>query len=1230
MKKIIFFFLLTLLVFTGIGTAPHLLKIDRVRDGLAERLGTQLGIPVSTEQIQWHWLPMPHLSLQNATIINDNIAISMPEILVHPHWRSFFSEEFILEKIILNRPRIAVKSTDFKFGKANFPLLQTKVIVKNGQVLIENGLDLPNISFSEPLLFLINRAEAAISANRLHFEAQGHSSIARQFTVLGKLDIEQQTYLSRIDCQGLQLHKATAIAQGRIVPVEQEVNLTAFVEGTGLDTISARILGEVPCFVAKPSDKQLLLNCGFTDLTLEKDKDVFSLRINRFELKEPGLILSGNIERRVAKSGDQPLWHIDLLAGEINLSQVREGVLTLWGDNRITQTVTNIVQGGSARTVFFQLDGPAAAFRSLEAMTIGADVISAPISVPFVEMSLTEAQGPVLIKDGILSGNNLSASYGKSRGKNCSILLGLTGENRPFQLDLDIDADLAALPEILHRVVNHAGFQQELARFSKVSGSGNAHLSIGDTLKDPKVHVTADHIKATTQYNRLSWTVAVTTGSFKLMPGKVSWQQVQGAVGPHTVDGAAGVVSWGKEQPAHLIVDLPAAIFDSAAVFSELAANNGLPAHMTANITAVHGTVDVQNGHIVGPFLTPQNWTYRFNAHTKKTQWDGPDLTGPATLENATLFISNSKLTLSDSRAVFSGQPFEVSGTFTHALLDNWQGQLKVAGTLNRQLSDWLRQKQWIPSTYFPRIPCTLKDFNIIWHDTPTKIAGTVIAGLGGQQAPSANVTLTPYGKTLTLQEITFQDQNRKGRLAIQLNNSLPDRLQLTWQGELRAETVDALFENNILTNGVLKGNFQLDTAIAPGVPFMDGNLEAENLSWPWPGNTKMPAVLNFRIQGGNKHIDVKELRLALDASALSLTGQASRSANGLAVNLDLAAPAASRTHLKTFLVDLKNKAKKLVAHRPALLTDDGAFSGWDMTGTIHFDIEKFFIKPRVATDDKDQQLMQVLTPFRGRLELTAGPTWHTMITNSRLCGIDLTGTLNSDTVHNENIFDLAAAHTLLFQNLLPCLGIEQDLIEGTFSLHGSLHGEPGNWTTGNLDIISSKGRILRMMLLSRIFSLVNITDLFSTPDTSSESPKGFSYSDLELKTVIRDNRLIITKCVIRGEGLNLFAKGQMGLDTFDTDITVLIAPFKTLDAIVGNMPLVGRAVGGKNTALVTIPVGVKGNIADPEVTLLPAQAVGEGIVTLVEETLKLPFSIFSPPPPQDEPPPAPAEQQQQ
>jgi len=84
MKKIIILFLLTLLVFTGIGIAPHLLKIDRVRESVAERLGTQLGIPVSTEQIHWRWLPSPHIVLKDTQVITVQVDFVMPAIIVHP------------------------------------------------------------------------------------------------------------------------------------------------------------------------------------------------------------------------------------------------------------------------------------------------------------------------------------------------------------------------------------------------------------------------------------------------------------------------------------------------------------------------------------------------------------------------------------------------------------------------------------------------------------------------------------------------------------------------------------------------------------------------------------------------------------------------------------------------------------------------------------------------------------------------------------------------------------------------------------------------------------------------------------------------------------------------------------------------------------------------------------------------------------------------------------------
>ena len=193
--------------------------------------------------------------------------------------------------------------------------------------------------------------------------------------------------------------------------------------------------------------------------------------------------------------------------------------------------------------------------------------------------------------------------------------------------------------------------------------------------------------------------------------------------------------------------------------------------------------------------------------------------------------------------------------------------------------------------------------------------------------------------------------------------------------------------------------------------------------------------------------------------------------------------------------------------------------------------------------------------------------------------------------------------------------GQQQHRAAGRTALDGRLDGVLDNWKDGHLQIESHQGRILRMKLLSKIFSVVNITDLFSvgTGNGPEASTKGFPYTDLLFKTHVKDNELIIDEAVVRGEGLNLFARGKMNLSTFELDVVVLISPFKTLDAIVSKVPLVGRIIGGDTATLVTFPVGVTGKANDPQVTLLPSSAVGEGLMNIVKRTLLLPFHIFSP-----------------
>ena len=97
---------------------------------------------------------------------------------------------------------------------------------------------------------------------------------------------------------------------------------------------------------------------------------------------------------------------------------------------------------------------------------------------------------------------------------------------------------------------------------------------------------------------------------------------------------------------------------------------------------------------------------------------------------------------------------------------------------------------------------------------------------------------------------------------------------------------------------------------------------------------------------------------------------------------------------------------------------------------------------------------------------------------------------------------------------------------------------------------------------------------------------------------------------VVEGASLDLAVEGWVNLDDTTLDMTVLVAPLKTVDSIVRYLPLIRTWLAG---SLVTIPVRVHGRLADPEVTPLPPSEVGTRLIGLMKRTLELPIQIIQP-----------------
>jgi hypothetical protein len=101
-----------------------------------------------------------------------------------------------------------------------------------------------------------------------------------------------------------------------------------------------------------------------------------------------------------------------------------------------------------------------------------------------------------------------------------------------------------------------------------------------------------------------------------------------------------------------------------------------------------------------------------------------------------------------------------------------------------------------------------------------------------------------------------------------------------------------------------------------------------------------------------------------------------------------------------------------------------------------------------------------------------------------------------------------------------------------------------------------------------------------------------------------------VEKAYIGGQSLDIIAQGEIDLGQQKMDLVVLVAPFSTLNWVIRHIPLVGKIMGG---TLISIPVRVSGDPADPDVVFLSPTAVGTRLLNLLENIIKLPVEIISP-----------------
>jgi uncharacterized protein YhdP len=186
--------------------------------------------------------------------------------------------------------------------------------------------------------------------------------------------------------------------------------------------------------------------------------------------------------------------------------------------------------------------------------------------------------------------------------------------------------------------------------------------------------------------------------------------------------------------------------------------------------------------------------------------------------------------------------------------------------------------------------------------------------------------------------------------------------------------------------------------------------------------------------------------------------------------------------------------------------------------------------------------------------------------------------------------------------------------MEGKFNLDGEVKtqarpADAARSLQGELTFSAGKGVIHRSNVLVKIFGFLNITDIFEG-EVPNLSRGGFAYHYIRASGTLEGDKLVVKEAIVDGQSMKMFGTGNINLVDKTLDLTVAVAPLKTVDFIVSKIPLVNYILGG---TLVSIPMKVEGPWGDPVVEGLSASGVGAGLLGIIERTVSLPVKLVEP-----------------
>ncbi|HXY55226.1 MAG TPA: AsmA-like C-terminal domain-containing protein [Nitrospirota bacterium] len=832
-----------------------------------------------------------------------------------------------------------------------------------------------------------------------------------------------------------------------------------------------------------------------------------------------------------------------------------------------------------------------------ERMLVTGDVANVIVDSILLPVPLTLGGRFSLDRDGI-GVNDLAASAGRSSASGVSARFAWRKNQR---IEVNAGRAVIALDQAYQWRSSFPGLENLLKDVTGLKGTVKlSSINIAVPLSGPGTwklsaagRVDNIVIDSPLLPSPLSATGGFTAGRDDLEIGGLS-----ASLGESSISEVSARLAW-KARPS-LVIGSGKAVIALGEVYQLRSQYSGLNEALK-DLKALSGTVKFSSMHVTVSFPPDGALQIAAAGSMENISFDSSLLPGPGAISRGNFNLEPGKLSFDDVHAAMLDASITLSGSLKDPLKSMEAADLSLKGTVGKESMQWAFKTFTLPPKLFVRAPVLLSDIHLIWQKSAEiSLSGTLTVSDG----PTISLDLYRSPKELAVRKAMIKDQDTDATLMFRRQET---STELSFSGTLSETTLTRIFVNLIFGKGKVEGKLRANIPADRPLNFAaEGVIDGDDVVIPWHLGPPLK-VDRFMLHADKGVLTVDSASLTWGSSSGTLKGNARASEEGFILDMDLDSDGINVNEIEQTIAttssenkgEEKNSDTALPIGEQEERTSMLAIHGTFRVNSASVIYDRYTFKPVKAI-------------------ITLAPEgMDAAITESTVCGVAITGMFATSHGNVQLTFKPKAEQQQL-GSAISCLAGERVKTTGTFNLSADIEMSGKSETLlssleGGIDFKAKDGKIYYAPVLARIFSLLSVTEIFRLKPPQLGG-NGFPYHSMALQGKLHKGKFMVEKAYIGGSSLHIIGQGDVDIAGNKADLVVLVSPFSGIDSFIRHIPLIGKplskALGG---TVVSVPVKVSGDLANPNVTFLAPSAVGKRTLDLMKNIVELPVELISP-----------------